>query len=54
MALGWVWQPPFLAQLVVLGLLSLVLLRSTAPTLDLTRSFPELLRVPLFARVVGV
>lgn len=54
MALGWVWQPPFLAQLVVLGLLSLVLLRSTAPSLDLTRSFPELLRLPLFARVVGV
>ncbi len=51
---GWVWQPTFIVQLVLLGGLSLALLRSTAPTLDLARSFPELLRLPFFARVVGV
>ena len=52
-ALGWIWQPPFLVQLGLLALISLGLLRSTSKTLDLTRSFPELLRIPLFCRVVG-
>jgi len=50
---GWLWQPPILGQLVVVGLASLALLRSTAHTLDLERSFPELLRIPLFSRLAG-
>ncbi len=53
-AMGWLWQPSFALQLVLLAGLSLALLRSTAPTLDLAGSFPELLRVPFFARLVGV
>jgi len=53
-AMGWLWQPPFVVQVAIVSGMSLVLLRSTATTLDLARSFPELLRVPLFARVVGV
>lgn len=52
--LGWIWQPPFLVQVGLVALISLALLRSTSKTLDLTRSFPELLRIPLFCRVVGV
>jgi len=51
--LGWVWQPPLVVQAGVAAALCLVLLRSTARSLDVARSFPELLRVPLFARVVG-
>ena len=51
---GWVWQPNFIAQIAILGVVSLALLRSTAGRLDLAASFPELLRVPLVARVVGV
>ena len=50
---GWIWQPPIVAQLGVLALVSLLLLRSTAHTLDIARSFPELLRIPFFARVAG-
>ncbi len=53
-AMGWLWQPPFLVQVGLVALISLVLLRSTSKTLDLARSFPELLRIPLFCRVVGV
>lgn len=53
-AIGWLWQPPFVVQLAALAVLALGLLRSTAPTLDLTGSFPELRRVPFFARLVGV
>ncbi|HEB89289.1 MAG TPA: hypothetical protein ENI85_06935 [Deltaproteobacteria bacterium] len=52
-AFGWIWQPPLLAQLLVLASVSLLLLRSTARSLDLARAFPELLRIPLFARVAG-
>lgn len=52
-AIGWLWQPPFVAQLALLAGLALGLLRWTASTLDLARSFPELLRVPFFARLVG-
>jgi len=51
---GWGWQPDFVTQIVILAVVSLALLRSTAGTLDLAASFPELLRVPLVARVVGV
>ena len=50
---GWLWQPPLLAQVIIVALASLALLRSTAQILDITRSFPELLRVPLVARVAG-
>lgn len=50
---GWLWQPPLLGQLLIVGLTSLVLVRSTAKTLDIASSFPELLRIPFFARVVG-
>ena len=53
-AIGWLWQPPFLVQVAALAILALGLLRSTAPTLDLTGSFPELNRLPFFARLVGV
>jgi O-antigen/teichoic acid export membrane protein len=53
-AMGWLWQPDFIVQVSLLAGLSLALLRSTAPTLDLAGSFPELLRVPFFARMVGV
>lgn len=52
--LGWAWAPALWIQLGLLALLSLAVLRSTAPTLDLARSFPELRRLPLFARLVGV
>ena len=52
--IGWLWQPPFLVQVAALAILTLGLLRSTANTLDLTGSFPELLRFPFFARLVGV
>ncbi len=52
--IGWIWQPAFIVQLILLGILSLALLRSTAPSLALKESFPELLRLPLFARVLGV
>jgi O-antigen/teichoic acid export membrane protein len=50
---GWLWQPPLLVQIFVVAITSLALLRSTAQILDITRSFPELLRVPLFARLAG-
>jgi O-antigen/teichoic acid export membrane protein len=50
---GWLWQPPLLGQLVVVAVVSLALLRSTSQILDITRSFPELLRIPLVARVAG-
>lgn len=52
--IGWLWQPPFLVQVATLAVLALGLLRSTAPALDLTGSFPELNRLPFFARLVGV
>lgn len=53
-AIGWLWHPPFLVQLASLAALSLALLRATAPRLEIADSFPELRRIPLFARVVGV
>lgn len=52
--MGWVWPPAFPIQMVVVALMSLLLVRSTAPTLDLRRSFPELARVPFFTKVVGL
>jgi O-antigen/teichoic acid export membrane protein len=51
--IGWVWQPPVVGQFIVAALVSLALLRSTSNTLELSRSFPELLRIPLVAKVVG-
>lgn len=51
---GWVWQPPVIGQFIVAALVSLALLRSSSSTLDLSRSFPELSRIPLFSKVVGV
>jgi len=52
-AFGWVWPLPLPAQVVVAAVVSLGLLRSTAHVLDVARTFPELLRVPLLARLVG-
>jgi O-antigen/teichoic acid export membrane protein len=52
-AFGWLWQPPLLAQFLVVAVVSLALLRSTSRILDITRSFPELLRIPWVARVAG-
>lgn len=52
-AVGWIWPLPVLGQIVVVGAVSLVLLRSTAHALDIARSFPELLRIRLVARMVG-
>ncbi len=53
-AIGWIWQPPFPIQIALLAALSIGLLRSTAASLDLERSFPELGRIPYFSRLVGV
>jgi len=50
---GWIWPLPLFAQIAVVAAVSLWLLRSTAHTLDIAESFPELLRIPLFARLVG-
>jgi O-antigen/teichoic acid export membrane protein len=50
---GWVWELPLLGQVVLVGGISLLLLRLTAHALDIGRSFPELLRIRLFARMVG-
>jgi len=52
-AFGWLWQPPLVGQILIVGIVSLALLRSTSQILDITRSFPELLRIPLIARVAG-
>jgi O-antigen/teichoic acid export membrane protein len=51
---GWIWQLPLPGQIALVGGVSLLLLRSTAHVLDVTRSFPELLRIPLFARMAGL
>jgi O-antigen/teichoic acid export membrane protein len=51
--IGWLWHPPLLAQLALLALVALALLRSTAHALDIERSFPELQRIPLFSRLAG-
>ena len=53
-AVGWLWQLPLLGQIAMVVGVSLLLLRSTAHALDVTRSFPELLRIPLFARMTGL
>jgi O-antigen/teichoic acid export membrane protein len=50
---GWFWQPPFLGQLLVIAIVSILLLRSTARELDLSQSFPELSRIPYLARLAG-
>jgi O-antigen/teichoic acid export membrane protein len=52
-AVGWLWPLPLPVLVVVVGAVSLALLRSTAHLLDISRSFPELMRVPLLARLVG-
>jgi len=52
--IGWLWQPPFVVQVALVGILSLVLLRATARTLDLLGSFPELRRVPIVSKWVDV
>ncbi len=51
--LGWFWQPPFLGQLLVVAIVSIALLRSTARELDLSNSFPELRRIPYLAKLAG-
>jgi O-antigen/teichoic acid export membrane protein len=53
-AVGWIWQLPLPGQIILVGGVSLLLLRSTAHVLDVTRTFPELLRLPLFARMAGL
>jgi O-antigen/teichoic acid export membrane protein len=50
---GWVWQLPLWGQILVVVVASFGLLRSTAHELDIARSFPELAKIPLFARLVG-
>lgn len=50
---GWVWQPSLPVQLLVLAVISLALLRGCAHFLDVTRTFPELLKVPLFKQIIG-
>jgi O-antigen/teichoic acid export membrane protein len=51
---GWVWHPPLIAQLTILGLGCLWLLRSCAHSLDIQNTFPEMLRVPILRRLVAV
>ncbi|HPG25269.1 MAG TPA: flippase [Myxococcota bacterium] len=53
-ALGWTEVLPVWGQVLATALVSLALLRSTAASLDVARSFPELLRLPFFAKLVGV
>jgi len=50
---GWFLQPPFIGQLVAIAFVSILLLRSTARDLDLSNSFPELLRIPYLAKLAG-
>jgi O-antigen/teichoic acid export membrane protein len=52
-AIGWIWQPSLSVQLLLLVLIFVALLRSTAPSMALAASFPELLRIPFFTRVIG-
>lgn len=49
---GWVWQPALMIQLLVMALGCLWLLRACARKLDVARTFPELLRVPLISRLL--
>lgn len=49
---GWVWQPGLALQLAVLAIIGLVLMRYCARILDVAQTFPELLKMPLFKRVV--
>ena len=51
-AMGWLWQPALAVQLLLLVVLFVALLRSTAASLDVAAAFPELLRIPLVARLV--
>ncbi len=50
---GWVWQPSLFIELIVLVVVCIVLLRSCAKALDVGRTFPELLKVPMFRHVVA-
>lgn len=50
---GWIWQPALAVELAVLTVVCLGLLRSCARTLDVGRTFPKLLRVPLFKYVIA-
>lgn len=52
-AVGWLWPMPLFAQAVAVAAISVWLVRSTARALDIGRSFPELLRIPLLARVLA-
>lgn len=49
---GWVWQPALAIQLIMLTVICLLLMRYCARILDVTQTFPELLKVPLFKRLV--
>ncbi|MGE0621965.1 MAG: oligosaccharide flippase family protein [Pseudomonadales bacterium] len=51
--LGWAWQPALIVELALLAVVCLALLRSCAKALDVGRTFPELLKVPLFRYVVA-
>lgn len=47
---GWIWQPAFVIQGVLLVIVCLWLLRACARAIDIGRTFPELMRVPLLGR----
>ena len=49
---GWIWQPALAVQLLLLSVICIVLLRYCARILDVSQTFPELLKVPLFKKVV--
>lgn len=49
---GWWWRPAPAVQVAVCVLVTLALLRTTAKALDVRTTFPELLRVPLMARLL--
>lgn len=49
---GWFWQPALLIQMLVVMLVCLTLLKLCARSLDVTRTFPELLKLPLLSRLL--
>ena len=49
---GWFWQPALLIQMLVVILVCLALLKVCARSLDITRTFPELLKLPLLSRIL--
>lgn len=50
---GWAWHPALWIQLLVLAVVCLALLRACARKLDIGRTFPELLRLPLINRLLA-